>query len=787
MAAFYGAGMVNRLGLIAGWGALGLALWRLSFLIRSEGSEFRWQLLMVGAAVLAAVVTWAARSYRLSPTWIAILNLAGAAVAFLRVAAPATLVAGVVPTTETWVVLGEHLRQASELIRYGNAPVAANPGLLAVVVVVFWGQSFVTTLAGLLGRPLMAVAPPALFYLQTAAIDRSPPALWATAVIAALVGLALLGTNSGKRRSLGQMRRPDGALAPRWSASLPIMTIGAGVLAALLVTTSLAAAVPESGYFRWRASTGLGANFLGGVSYDFTVGLQQRLVDQSDRILFVAKVSEGAPSDLSWRLTTLDTFNGTYWSPHLESTLLVGTDHDWERDDLDYDGDTIEVAQSVRIVDLREYFVPAMASPINLRFASSNYDDSLRVRDLDGSALLDVPTSDGLTYLVSSEIPVVDIAALATSDGSLTGIFQEAVNRGALNIKPKSKTEIPRADVLDEYTDLPRLDRAVAAEAVRVTAGAESAAERALLLEQYLRTFQYDATVSTGHTALELADWLTDPTSRNYRTGYCEQFATAMAVMARTLNIPSRVIVGFTPGKIETDAQGEKVHVVRGRNAHAWVELWMPTVGWVSFDPTPRPENDNPARTQQIGFDPSLFIPDPDPLRPGQQVPTARIPEILDRGDPPLTNPQQPLDLAGRWIAGAFGWVAGIILVVSSLPGLKVLRRRRRLRRIKQGDVTVAWADIVDRLRDLDGEQPQHLTANELATAHHPELQGLANAYSAAVYGDHTFEGGEVRNLHLMAEKIVQLGRSRGDRVRAAFRLRSLRKPNAQDSVDARR
>jgi len=65
--------------------------------------------------------------------------------------------------------------------------------------------------------------------------------------------------------------------------------------------------------------------------------------------------------------------------------------------------------------------------------------------------------------------------------------------------------------------------------------------------------------------------------------GYCEYFATAMTTMLRTQGIPARYTVGYTTGQKVDDTTYE----VRGMNAHAWVEVYFPDVGWVRFDPTP--------------------------------------------------------------------------------------------------------------------------------------------------------------------------------------------------------
>jgi hypothetical protein len=74
------------------------------------------------------------------------------------------------------------------------------------------------------------------------------------------------------------------------------------------------------------------------------------------------------------------------------------------------------------------------------------------------------------------------------------------------------------------------------------------------------------------------------------RTGYCVQFATAMTVMARTLDIPARLAVGFLPG---TRAESGE-YVVTGRESHAWPELYFPDAGWIRFEPTPRVQSGAP-------------------------------------------------------------------------------------------------------------------------------------------------------------------------------------------------
>ena len=89
--------------------------------------------------------------------------------------------------------------------------------------------------------------------------------------------------------------------------------------------------------------------------------------------------------------------------------------------------------------------------------------------------------------------------------------------------------------------------------------------------------FVYSLDVKPGNSGDALVDFLTN------KQGYCEQYASAMAVMLRSLNIPSRVVVGFTQGVKRADGS----YLVTSHDAHAWVEVKFENNGWVRFDPTP--------------------------------------------------------------------------------------------------------------------------------------------------------------------------------------------------------
>ena len=134
-------------------------------------------------------------------------------------------------------------------------------------------------------------------------------------------------------------------------------------------------------------------------------------------------------------------------------------------------------------------------------------------------------------------------------------------------------------------TDLPNdLDPIVHELAVTVTAEEPTRFEKAVALQQWFREkggFTYDDQVDLGNGTDDLVRFLTE--GDGGRTGYCEQFAAAMAVMARDLGIPARVAVGFlVPEQVGTDE-----YVYSAHDLHAWPELFFSGSGWVRFEPTP--------------------------------------------------------------------------------------------------------------------------------------------------------------------------------------------------------
>jgi transglutaminase-like putative cysteine protease len=218
--------------------------------------------------------------------------------------------------------------------------------------------------------------------------------------------------------------------------------------------------------------------------------------------------------------------------------------------------------------------------------------------------------------------------------------------------------------------------------------------EQASALQAWFRTeggFDYDIEVpDSGTSAGELINFL------EVRVGFCQQYSTAMAVMARALDIPARVAVGFTPGEQIRDNEW----VVRGQDAHAWPELYFEGAGWVRFEPTPAGRTGVAPEWTQLPSDDNAVVPDPAPSAALDQFPEdVAFPEGLDQGGG-VTGSSGGLPDETWPIAGG---VLGLTLIVSLPWSLAWLRRELRWRRAAGDPIAeaeAAWVDLREAAAD---------------------------------------------------------------------------------------
>jgi transglutaminase-like putative cysteine protease len=762
------------LGRLAGLAAFVLMLLRLGRLIESGGDAPAWQLIMIAGAFLGGVIWWLL-SQTLSSRRTAVVTFAVAGmVLFMRIAVPDTLAGGFLPTLETFPALGRELAQAMNIIRFAVAPVFPTSGIVAILSMLMWINGGLYIWGATSGPTAAMVLPSLALYLQFAVMDRIPAGRGWMGVAAIVIGLAIASVAVERRSDAGRVRDLEGRPLPRRSGPMAFVLAIFVAFGSLVLADRASPLVPSHGNIQWRVGSGYGPG-VGGVSFDRLADLQQKLISRSNAVVFTATFGADAPpaNRIYWRMESLDVFDGEGWRPGRAAPDFYQPGRAGGDPAHAYRGSTQTISQRVRIDALRQEVVPLAG--IAERLESDNLNTSSFQIGTDGSVLYQAFLDQGDEYQAVATLARQDqdLGALASSNGELSPLFAAAAADGTFTASPgQPEGDISRPENIDSFLQLPEdLPAEIAAAAFRQTSGAQTDFERAWLLQHWFRDsgdFTYSTNVTTGSGSLDLENWLTDSTSQNYRIGYCQQFASAMGVLGRALGIPSRVVWGFTPGTVTT-VNGQEIIEVRDNNAHAWVEMWMDGFGWVRFDPTPRGDGALPTSVTS-GFDPVAYLPDPDVVAfPGQSA----NPFLGDDAPGFSDDAGTPGDGASTGDFTLWALVVPVVIVlIGFVPLLKSVRRRRRMGRLREGDITAAWEEIVDRLDDLGTPVPAHQTPLEFATATDRSLIPLARTYSAAVYGD---INGLAREEDLESvERWLRMRYEGGKRTRAAFNPKSL-------------
>lgn len=277
-----------------------------------------------------------------------------------------------------------------------------------------------------------------------------------------------------------------------------------------------------------------------------------------------ANLPENPPLIRPFRLrgTTFDTYNGRGWTRRSSGAMheTVRLERDGTRYALSRMPDT-EHDVAMRVVldplDPPVVFIPEGA--VGLRVDARFENGYPRYADLT------VDRDDGVRYTGAEEVGLVyTVYAAPTAPHAL----------------PR-RAEIERArSFRARYLQLPRtLSPRVHELAARITQGASGSLDKARLVERYLSNYRYTLRLESGQAAQPLEDFLF-----RSRAGHCEYFSTAMAVLLRAADVPTRNVTGFLGG---TFNRYGRFYAVHQGDAHSWVEVWDAQQGWVTFDPTP--------------------------------------------------------------------------------------------------------------------------------------------------------------------------------------------------------
>ena len=438
-------------------------------------------------------------------------------------------------------------------------------------------------------------------------------------------------------------------------------------------------ASPVSAFDGGVANPGLPADAGDGV-VDFTSGGYPGFSDVvdlrarghlSDEIAFRVRAQQPA----LWRAEAFDRYDGSLWTITDDETVALPEDGDGLSYTVPVDialrndavgSDSSRVVQTFYIEAGQPNVLFAAASARQVYFPSAG----LRVDDA-GSIRSPILLDEGLVYSVVSEVPLTETSWLR-----------------------HARTQVP--DRLGAYLQLPDdLPGRIGELAARITQGRSSVYDRVIAVQSWLQAnTRYDLDVPRDPEGVDAVDHFLFETRR----GYCEQIATSMTVMLRTLGIPTRLVTGYGPGQ-RNPLTG--YFEVKQSDAHAWLEVYYPGIGWVQYDPTFGVPEAVPGAA-------SRFMAGPVFAAIGRFVSTA-VPQPV----------KAVAGVVARSVAsaGAIALRAWPIALVALLgTGLGALALRRWHRRASRPPHTLgeaAFLEIVNALGPLGHERAPNVTPSE--------------------------------------------------------------------------
>lgn len=426
--------------------------------------------------------------------------------------------------------------QGMQAVTTGQPPIESDPGVV-------WALAGLTALlfllteilASQLEQPAWSLAPLSLPYLVSALSlvdDLDLPHLGFLALAFLLV---LTVASSGGDGHLVRSASKVGANR----AARGVQALGLG-LVALLLTALIAPLVPLG------PRLGLGSGNDGPIELsDPTVELSRNLRQPESTPVLTYRSSSGEGTYLrTVALSQLDA-RGMHLTPMSLSSIGLDLASN-------YPGDSLEV--DVRMAPVTSEYLP-VPFVVDSFDADGTWAFDPATMSVVGTGRTRREQTVDLHYSVEATVPSATAEELASAQAG----------------RPED------ADVL---LALPELPPEVSALTTQVVGGAASAGQKALAIQDHLRSpaFSYSLQapeIASGNT---IADFLLTS-----RSGYCIHFATAMITMARLEGIPARMAIGFTPGTPQSDGS----FAVTSHDMHAWPELYFEGLGWLPFEPTP--------------------------------------------------------------------------------------------------------------------------------------------------------------------------------------------------------
>ena len=531
--------------------------------------------------------------------------------------------------------IGQDVYEAAGIMYVNPIPYDAHPGLLVFLVpILMIVVAFATSATLYEYSPVVSVAVLGMTIgvLSTISFETGIGPFFALFLVSGVALLLLTGDGVGR----GEGLKPAAVLA--------------GALVILLVLALPNAPVAREAIrpaaMDW---TKIGTSDASRLAVEVDVG--DYLTTGRDVELMRVQSSE----PLLWRGGTLDYFDGSRWSSTVEPVGDYG-------EEISANVPTYQVQQRVEMLE----------AETNLIFGGYRISGVTVPRAQersDGSWASVRPFTEGSYYRVISRVPQPTTAQLQAAGA----FYPTSVQENFLQL-PADRPEVLREttqNILARYE--PQTPYAAA-----------RAIERYLI---YDGGFTYDLSVDYDRTDSAIEEFLGGD-----KRGFCSQFATSMALLAREMGLPSRVVYGATSG----DEVKPDEYVVTGYDMHTWVEIYFPGVGWYPFDPTPG--FSIPATMEANAPRPPLPIPEynASPQNPAPRQEEASEPVPKTQQPPTADEPAGSAEKTSAPSPYAYA-LPPVLLLALLITGVPLLKRLLAAR----GRPDDLYRDLVGRLRDV--------------------------------------------------------------------------------------
>ncbi|MCT2593372.1 DUF3488 and transglutaminase-like domain-containing protein [Streptomyces sp. N2-109] len=729
---------------------------------------------LMQVAVLIGVQTGVGVAGRRLPLARPLTILAQAAVSLLLLTvifAGDQAIGGVLPSPGTFRQFGDLLTAGSQDVSQYTVPAPVTDGIKLMLVGGVLSIGLIVDALAVTYRSAAPAGLPLLALYSVAAGLSEDGARWLWFLCAAGGYLLLLLAEGRERlsqwgRLFTDRVRPGGGAHQPGSVGGPLRApvrsgrrIGALTLGIALVVPAMLPSL-SGGLLDSVRDSGGGSGGDGTVSaVNPLVALQDSLNQPENRTVMTYRSEGGTDREMYMRIVALDQFDGSAWKPS-ERRIRQLPDTLPPPPGLDPDVETKRVTTTVKAADWYAQNWLPMPYPASRVQIEGDWRFEPEGRTLVGDR---GQNTRGAQYTVES-----------------------------LSVRPTAEQLAqagpPPASMVEEYTEVPdSLPSVVEKQAQDLTGGATNDYERAMKLQQWFAEdggFTYDTEVRAGSGSAAIVNFL------EQKEGFCVHFAFSMAAMSRTLGIPARVAVGFTPGTSQGDGRAE----VGLQDAHAWPELYFEGVGWTRFEPTPTRGSAPPYATPEapdVDIDPEENLPErpeasEEPLPEPSESEECTVEQ--KRADPECgMTPALPDDTAsgGGFPLQMTALLTGAGLLLIGLPLLPWLwRARARSRRLGHGAGPLdAWRELMDCGWDYgiipDEAATPRKAAARLATEGELDPETAEAAHRLALAVEQVLYAREPRPASGLAADVLRVRDALRTKASRRLRLRALLLPRS--------